>query len=438
MLGLSNLHFYQLLNWFVWIPGAILFALSAFGLAVILRSPQPAGLTTISGFLFALMAGGLLFVPNAPRVARALFWLAFPPSGPAPSGSLPVATAGILLPLARTSDAQIIAQIWYPAKNRAGPSVALQAAAPITCPELMAGARLSSKESGFRAILYAPGNGAERTDGASTAAELASHGYVVLAIDDIDRDAKPANEGDELSEPLDLNFPNAAAFENALRIGDRKARRQAERALLALDALEGCANADWRARVRFDNAGFLGFSFGGATAAEALAFDRRVRAAVNLDGWLFGRAASGAINKPYMVILSDETDFPQERELTSAEPHKRFAAELTVRDLAEEIRLANRPDGFGFRILRSFHDNLCDRIFRRPNFVKWLVTDPYRIRSIQDAYVLAFFDTYLRQISSPLLSQSPSPFRGIEVLKGSETWQGKAAKQAILSIGKSP
>jgi dienelactone hydrolase len=437
MLDLSNLHFYQLLNWFAWIPGVILFALSAFGLAVILRSPEPAGLTTISGFLFALAAGGLLFFPDAPRVARTLIWLAFPPSRPAPSGSLSVATASVLLPPALTGGAQIIAQIWYPAENPAEPSMTLQAAAPINCLELMAGAPLSRKESGFHVILYAPGNGAERTDGASTAAELASHGYVALAIDDIDREAKPANEGDELSQPLDLNFPTAAAFEKALRIGDRKARRQAERALLALDALEACANADWRARVRFDNAGFLGFSFGGATAAEALAFDRRVAAAVNLDGWLFGRAATGAINKPYMVVLSDETDFPQERELTSAEPHKRFAAELTIRDLAEEIRLANRPDGFGFRILRSFHDNLCDRIFRRPNFVKWLVTDPYRIRSIQDAYVLAFFDTYLRQISSPLLSRSPSPFHGVEVLKGNEAWQSKTVQYAILSAARS-
>jgi len=300
MLDLSNLHFYQLLNWFAWIPGVILFALSAFGLAVILRSPEPAGPTTISGFLFALAAGGLLFFPDAPRVARTLFWLAFPPSRPAPSGSLSVATASVLLPPALTGGAQIIAQIWYPAENPAEPSMTLQAAAPINCLELMAGAPLSRKESGFHVILYAPGNGAERTDGASTAAELAGHGYVALAIDDIDREAKPANEGDELSQPLDLNFPTAE-----------------------------------------------------------------------------------------------------------------------------------------FRILRSFHDNLCDRIFRRPNFVKWLVTDPYRIRSIQDAYVLAFFDTYLRQISSPLLSRSPSPFHGVEVLKGNEAWQSKAVQYAILSAARS-
>jgi dienelactone hydrolase len=438
MLGLSNLHFYQLLDWFGWIPGAILFAMSAFGLAVILRSPQPAGLTTISGVLFALVAGGLLFLPDAPRVARALFWLAFPPSEPAPSGSLSVATAGILLPSAGTSGAQIFAQIWYPAENRAEPSVALQAGTPIACPELMAGAPLSSKESSFHVILYAPGNGGQRTDSAPTAAELASHGYVVLAIDDIDHEPHPENEGDELSQPLDLHFPTAAAFEKALRTGDRKARRQAERAMLALDVLEACANEDWRARVRFDKAGFLGFSFGGATAAEAATFDRRVAAAVNLDGWLFGRAAFGAINKPYMIILSEETDFPQERGLTSAKPNRRFTAELTVRDLEEEIRLANRPDGFGFRILRSFHENLSDRIFRRTNFVKWLGTDPSRVRSIRNAYVLAFFDTYIRQIPSRLLSQSPSPFCGIEVLKGNQTWQGKVAKRAIVSTGNSP
>lgn len=91
------------------------------------------------------------------------------------------------------------------------------------------------------------------------------------------------------SVPLVVMVDAWAPGYTTLRIGDRKVRRQAEKALTALDRLKACANADWRAD-QFDRIGFFGFSLGGSTAAEAGTFDPRVVAVANLDGWLFGRA----------------------------------------------------------------------------------------------------------------------------------------------------
>jgi pimeloyl-ACP methyl ester carboxylesterase len=48
--------------------------------------------------------------------------------------------------------------------------------------------------------------------------------------------------------------------------------------------------------------GLLGYSFGGAIAAETARRDARVRAAVNLDGWMFGSAARAGVPRPYLVI----------------------------------------------------------------------------------------------------------------------------------------
>jgi hypothetical protein len=42
-------------------------------------------------------------------------------------------------------------------------------------------------------------------------------------------------------------FSSAEAFKTALRVGDCIVRRQAKKALKALDRLKACANADWRA-----------------------------------------------------------------------------------------------------------------------------------------------------------------------------------------------
>jgi hypothetical protein len=253
-----------------------------------------------------------------------------------------------------------------------------------------------------------------------------------MAIDDIDRDPRSPTATDDW-QPLTFDFSSAEAFKTTLRIGDRKVRRQAEKALTSLDQLKACTNADWRARIQFDRIGFFGFSIGGSTAAEAGTFDPRVVAVANLDGWLFGRAASGALDKPYLVILTENAVFPTPRQLQSPNPNKRFEAVLTARDLREEMRLANRPGGFGYHVLESFHENLSDEIFKRRFSKSWLLTNPYRVKSIRDSYLLAFFDTYVRDRPSPLLTQSPSPFREVEVLKANEYWLKEAAKSTIQS-----
>jgi hypothetical protein len=47
--------------------------------------------------------------------------------------------------------------------------------------------------------------------------------------------------------------------------------------------------------------------------------------------------------------------------------------------------------------------------------------------------LLAFFDTYLRDKASPLLTQSPSPFDEVEILKGNQYWLNEAAKSKAQS-----
>jgi predicted dienelactone hydrolase len=68
---------------------------------------------------------------------------------------------------------------------------------------------LADAPAKFSVLLYAPGNGGVKTDSASTAAELASHGYIVVAIDDIDRiDKEP--------RPLVFDYSSAEAFKDTL------------------------------------------------------------------------------------------------------------------------------------------------------------------------------------------------------------------------------
>ena len=416
-----------------WIIGALIILTAIVIIIVQYRSMRP----TRSFTLVALATGfgivGLLFVPSVPRILTALRHFVIAGAPTATSGPFQVTAVNAALLASAANDPTIFVQIWYPAAaNLPATELLSESTTPVSCSKVMDARRLSDTRSLFPILLYAPWNGGVKDESASTVAELASHGYVVMAIDDIDRDPRSPTAPDDW-QPLTFDFSSAEAFKTTLRIGDRKVRRQAEKALTALDRLKACANADWRTWIQFDRVGFFGFSVGGSTAAEAGTFDPRVVAVANLDGWLFGRAAFGALDKPYLVILVEDTVFPAPRQLQSPNPNKRFEAVLTARDLREEMRLANRPDGFGYRVLESFHENLSDEIFKRPYFKTWLLTNPYRVKSIRDAYLLAFFDTYVRNMPSPLLTQSPSPFREVEVLKANEYWLKEAAKSTIQS-----
>jgi len=412
-----------------WIVGALLIMVAVAIIFLQFRAARPFRLFHIAALAGGLAIGGLLFIPAVPRIVTALRQLMIARAPTETSGPFPVATVDITLPAAIASETAIPIQIWYPTTNQpmAVPGLP-ESIAPQSCPEILEDRRLADAQAKFSVLLYAPGNGGEKTDSTSTAAELASHGYIVVAIDDIDRSPGATGGVDKESQPLAFDFSSAEAFKGTLRTADRKVRRQAERALMALDRLEVCANADWRRGVRFDRVGFFGFSFGGSTAAEAATFDPRVAAAANLDGWLFGRAALAEFEKPYMVILIEDDVFPGAAQLQSLDANKRYSATLTDRDMRDEIRLANRSQGFGFRIPNTYHENLSDQAFGRGFFKSWLVVNPYRVKSIRDAYLLAFFDTYLRDKASPLLTQSPSPFDEVEILKGNQYWLNEAAK----------
>ena len=420
-------------NRYGWIIGALIILTAILIIIVQFRSMRPTHSFTLVALATGFAVGGLLFVPSVPRILMALRHFVIAREPTATSGPFQVTAVNAALLASAANDPTIFVQIWYPAAaNLPATDLLSESATLITCSKVMDDPRLSDTRSQFPILLYAPWNGGAKDDNASTAAELASHGYVVMAIDDIDRDPRSPTATDDW-QPLTFDFSSAEAFKTTLRIGDRKVRRQAEKALTALDQLKACANADWRARIQFDRIGFFGFSIGGSTAAEAGTFDPRIAAVANLDGWLFGRAAFGALDKPYLVILSEDAAFPTPRQLQSPNPNKRFEAVLTARDLREETRLANRPGGFGYHVLESFHENLSDEIFKRRFSKSWLLTNPYRVKSIRDSYLLAFFDTYVRNTPSPLLTQSPSPFREVEVLKANEYWLKEAAMSTIQS-----
>ncbi|CAL9413335.1 alpha/beta fold hydrolase [Streptomyces sp. enrichment culture] len=128
------------------------------------------------------------------------------------------------------------------------------------------------RPGGRPVLLYSPGGGDARTMGSSLAVDLASHGWTVLTVDH-PGDASEVEFPDErpgrlrVRQSVLLGPPAPDTFRTMVetRVADLR---------FVLDAL------------RLDRVGLYGHSAGGTAVAQALHEDRRIAAAVNLEGHL--------------------------------------------------------------------------------------------------------------------------------------------------------
>jgi predicted dienelactone hydrolase len=140
-------------------------------------------------------------------------------------------------------------------------------------------------------LLLSQGFGLTTALHTAQATELASRGYVVVGIDHPgDADVVDAGGGRL------LHINPAGAEIRRLSFAERVA--DVRYVLDHLDAL-GAGRLDPR-RV-----GAFGHSIGGATAAQAMLDEPRIRAGVDVDGALFGSVVDHGLDRPFGVLLGD-------------------------------------------------------------------------------------------------------------------------------------
>lgn len=166
----------------------------------------------------------------------------------------------------------------------------------------------------FPVLVFSHGMVGLRVQNSSTFQELASWGYVIVAIDHTDAAAVTVFP-DGVARYYDLSpfgipagvEPDAALM-NAhvfpVWVADQR---------FVYDTLETWAAHDplFQQRLDLSRIGSFGHSFGGATALEVCRVDRRCRAAVNLDGGLYGATAALPAVRPFLLMSStDSNQYP--------------------------------------------------------------------------------------------------------------------------------
>jgi dienelactone hydrolase len=153
-------------------------------------------------------------------------------------------------------------------------------------------------------VVFVPGWGGKGAAHADLHRAIADCGFVVVALDDVDFDVLPIGV-ESWPRDEDFSLHDAAGVEKTKAIGEARVSLQVRHILAVISQV--ATHTSWRDRVNPQRIAIVGHSIGGAAGAEACLTDSRVKAVVNLDGWLFGRATKESLRCAYLWMLSKES-----------------------------------------------------------------------------------------------------------------------------------
>ncbi len=281
-----------------------------------------------------------------------------------------------------------------------------------------AAAPVSKEQQTYPLIMFSHGHAydATRTQNTILAEDLASHGYVVVAIDHtyeatatvfpdgriahvdtalVASRRRTRNRGtvrdsvvNVLALSEDPHERSKAAkrlrelnglFEESIQVWSADGRF----VLNQLELLNTNASSDFAGRLDFTRVGVLGMSFGGANAAQTCRLDSRCKAGINMDGFQYGDVVEAGLDRPFMFMYSE----------SNADMNR-----FTYRQFRNTVHSVT--------IKGSIHSNFSDLSLKTP-FLHQLLggsrIDSRRCLRIIGSYVLDFFEKQLQRRDAPLL-----------------------------------
>ncbi|WP_245766937.1 hypothetical protein [Streptomyces colonosanans] len=249
---------------------------------------------------------------------------------PSPTGPYPVGTVSLhlvddartdpWLPTRAAAARELMATFWYPARPAPGQAPALQLPPGVaaewqrlveqkeefsvepgavdwapTRTHAVHHAPVRHRPGGLPVILYSPGRNVPRGFGTILAEDLASRGYLVVAIDHTHETIAVQFPDGRVATVLDATEEATLRALTDVRVADVR---------FVLDQLEKRDIAD------VSTVGMFGHSIGGAAAAQAMHDDPRILAAADLDGAVgsgseaIGSVVEDGLDQPFLLMNS--------------------------------------------------------------------------------------------------------------------------------------
>ncbi|WP_433945108.1 alpha/beta hydrolase family protein [Paenibacillus sp. SN-8-1] len=340
-------------------------------------------------------------------------------------------------------------QVWYPAQAGTGnyeafipdiqilPYMAAQYGLPgftfqhlkYVSSHTYSGSEVSSAQASYPLILANPGNGSSRFLHTSQAENLASHGYIVAVIDHTyNTFATEFPDGLITTSTTDDLFSPGDDYRTSRGNRDKLGKVLTDDVSFVLDQFEliqsGQIPSHLKGRIDLGHVGIFGHSIGGATAYDA-SYDPRIAAGIDLDGGLYRLRDREGLRKPFLFINS-ESEFENlkmvmdnhtytEAELKRMGSTREWEDQVTEDKKLELERMRDTVAAGGqfLYIDKTEHLNFADVQFISPIFKLLGITGkiaPERANTVINAYMLDFFDKYLKNQGGILMKGPDSRF----------------------------
>lgn len=392
-------------------------------------------------------------------IVTACFLYVFPVFDlPAPAGELKVGTQVFHFVDPRreetfgktaTGKRELMVQVWYPAQAGTGkyapfipdtrilrymasnyglPGFAFQHLKYVSS-HAYPGAEVSSAQTSYPLILANPGFGSSRFLLTSQAENLASHGYIVAVIDHTyNTFATEFPDGRITTSTTNDLFSPDHDYLTESGNRDKLGKVLTGDVAFVLDEFEliqsGQIPSHLKGRIDLGHVGVFGHSIGGATAYDA-SYDPRIAVGIDLDGGLYRLRDREGLRKPFL-FMNSESEFEKlkmvmdNRVYTDAELNRmgntREWMDQVTEDKKLELERMRETVAAGGQFLyidNTEHLNFTDVQFISPIFKMLGVTGkiaPERANSVINAYMLDFFDMYLKNQGGILMKGPDSRF----------------------------
>ncbi|TXK84332.1 carboxylic ester hydrolase [Paenibacillus sp. N3.4] len=249
----------------------------------------------------------------------------------------------------------------------------------------------------FPLLLFAHGMSLYSQQNTFQLEELASHGYVIVALN---------FTGDAATTVFpDGKQVNFTPIENTITFLNNRIKLWEQDAAFVLDEV---TKADFdhtfnpiAKLIDYDHIGMLGHSFGGATSAQMLVKDDRIKAAIDMDGGLYGDPMPEAgPGKPFM-LMNAEASIKFMKEAYGGEPGNRD--ELFVESYLRN-KTIERPGVYTTIIPKTNHGSFTDLAAISP-IINEPEADVNSIFQLINEMALGFFDKNLKGINENKLKE---------------------------------
>jgi dienelactone hydrolase len=257
-------------------------------------------------------------------------------------------------------------------------------------------------EAKFPVVILSPGFGGSYLMNMSLAEELSSHGYYVLNVGHTFFNSTPTFPDGKKIELLSMDtlIMDSDDFMDPRfkwRL-NTYIKIQKDDIVSVLNNLSSLLDESQQKVIDTENVTCIGYSAGGATAAEICVEDKRIKAGININGVLYGDAWKDSIGCPFLYINADYSS-PKKAEIDMLGGQRVIDSLMQFYDYRKLLFSQNSTsDFYELTLASTTHHNFSDYALISQEYCGR--TNPKKCLQLTYRYVLLFLNKFQKSQSS--------------------------------------